>query len=95
MDSIPDIIGIIENRTRIIVIETVNHRKNGIKKHRLKQSCKRDALKQFSLIKPGTYRLIPFNIGVKSPVDSYLFLTRVNRRLDLLPVVKIDIGQNR
>jgi hypothetical protein len=31
------------------------------KKHRLKQSCKRDALKQFSLIKPGTYRLIPFS----------------------------------
>jgi len=30
-------------------------------KHRLKQSCKRDALKQFSAIKPGTYKLIPFN----------------------------------
>jgi hypothetical protein len=31
------------------------------KKRRLKQSCKRDALKQFSVIKPGTYRLIPFD----------------------------------
>ncbi len=31
------------------------------KKHRLKRSCKRDALKQLSAIKPGTYRLIPFN----------------------------------
>ena len=31
------------------------------KKRCLKQSCKRDALKQFSVIKPGTYRLIPFN----------------------------------
>jgi hypothetical protein len=27
----------------------------------LKQSCKRDALKQFSVIKPVTYRLIPFS----------------------------------
>ena len=31
------------------------------KKRRLKRSCKRDALKQLSVIKPGTYRLIPFN----------------------------------
>ena len=31
------------------------------KKRRLKQSCKRDALKHFSTIKPGTYKLIPFN----------------------------------
>jgi endogenous inhibitor of DNA gyrase (YacG/DUF329 family) len=31
LNSIPDIIGIIENSARIIVIETVNYRKNGIK----------------------------------------------------------------
>jgi len=31
------------------------------KKRRSKRSCKRDALKHFSDIKPGTYKLIPFN----------------------------------
>ncbi len=31
LNSIPNILGIIENRTRIIVVETVNYRRSGIK----------------------------------------------------------------